>query len=77
MLKTVMMQVNRKGDEVAQMATDYSALEIAYFKAVARLSTPPLVNTISDLPLFLSSPAGTNHAGTERVFLRLVSRSPP
>ncbi|KAI1795761.1 Nse1 non-SMC component of SMC5-6 complex-domain-containing protein [Ganoderma leucocontextum] len=26
--------VNRKGDEVAQMATDYSALEIAYFKAV-------------------------------------------
>nr|VWO98843.1 Argininosuccinate lyase (Probable argininosuccinate lyase) [Ganoderma boninense] len=30
--------VNRKGDEVAQMATDYSALEIAYFKAVVRLS---------------------------------------
>ncbi|TBU50898.1 Nse1 non-SMC component of SMC5-6 complex-domain-containing protein [Dichomitus squalens] len=26
--------VNRKGDEIAQMATDYSALEIAYFKAV-------------------------------------------
>ncbi|KAI0748240.1 Nse1 non-SMC component of SMC5-6 complex-domain-containing protein [Daedaleopsis nitida] len=26
--------VNRKGDEVAQMATEYSALEIAYFKAV-------------------------------------------
>jgi len=26
--------VNRKGDEVAQMATDYSAQEIAYFKAI-------------------------------------------
>ncbi|KAH9946016.1 Nse1 non-SMC component of SMC5-6 complex-domain-containing protein [Epithele typhae] len=26
--------VNRKGDEIAQMATEYSALEIAYFKAV-------------------------------------------
>ena len=32
------MQVNRKGDEIAQMATEYSALEIAYFKAVVRLS---------------------------------------
>ena len=30
-------QVNRKGDEIAQIATDYSALEIAYFKAVVRL----------------------------------------
>ncbi|KZT67711.1 hypothetical protein DAEQUDRAFT_672764 [Daedalea quercina L-15889] len=26
--------VNRKGDEVAQLATEYTALEIAYFKAV-------------------------------------------
>ncbi|RPD80190.1 hypothetical protein L226DRAFT_550275 [Lentinus tigrinus ALCF2SS1-7] len=26
--------VNRKGDEIAQMATEYNALEIAYFKAV-------------------------------------------
>ncbi|KAI0831418.1 Nse1 non-SMC component of SMC5-6 complex-domain-containing protein [Trametes gibbosa] len=26
--------VNRKGDEIAQMATEYSATEIAYFKAV-------------------------------------------
>ncbi|KAI0807463.1 Nse1 non-SMC component of SMC5-6 complex-domain-containing protein [Fomes fomentarius] len=26
--------VNRKGDEIAQMATEYSALEITYFKAV-------------------------------------------
>lgn len=31
-------QVNRKGDDVAQMATDYSALEIAYFKAVVSTS---------------------------------------
>ena len=30
------LQVNRKGDEIAQMATEYSALEIAYFKAVVR-----------------------------------------
>ena len=30
-------QVNRKGDEIAQMATEYTALEIAYFKAVVRL----------------------------------------
>lgn len=30
--------MNRKGDEVAQMATEYSALEIAYFKAVVGLS---------------------------------------
>lgn len=28
--------MNRKGDEVAQLATEYSALEITYFKAVVR-----------------------------------------
>jgi hypothetical protein len=27
-------QVNRRGDDIAQMATDYSAVEIAYFKAI-------------------------------------------
>lgn len=31
------LQVNRKGDEVAQMATDYNAVEIAFFKAIVRL----------------------------------------
>ncbi|KAI0724080.1 Nse1 non-SMC component of SMC5-6 complex-domain-containing protein [Fomitopsis betulina] len=34
--------VNRKGDEVAQLATDYSALEITYFKAVLhQIATAP------------------------------------
>jgi hypothetical protein len=28
-------QVNRKGDEIAQVATDYTPAEIAFFKAVA------------------------------------------
>ncbi|KIY50938.1 hypothetical protein FISHEDRAFT_38594 [Fistulina hepatica ATCC 64428] len=32
--KDVYALVNRKGDEVAQMATDYSAVEIAFFKVV-------------------------------------------
>jgi hypothetical protein len=30
--------VNRRGDEVAQLATEYSAGEIAYFKAIVRAS---------------------------------------
>lgn len=29
-----MIQVNRKGDEIAQMATDYTPAEIVYFKAL-------------------------------------------
>jgi hypothetical protein len=28
------IQVNRKGDEIAQMATDYTPNEIAFFKAI-------------------------------------------
>lgn len=28
--------MNRRGDEVAQIATEYSAQEIAYFKAIVR-----------------------------------------
>lgn len=30
------IKVNTKDDEIAQMATDYTPLEIAYFKAVVR-----------------------------------------
>ena len=30
------LQVNRKGDHIAQMATDYTPAEIAYFKAIVR-----------------------------------------
>jgi len=42
------LQVNRKGDEIAQMATDYSAVEIAFFKAIVRLlSTPTFLFTAS------------------------------
>ncbi|KAG6869710.1 hypothetical protein C0993_006278, partial [Termitomyces sp. T159_Od127] len=29
-------KVNRKGDEIAQMATEYTAAEIAFFKAIVR-----------------------------------------
>jgi len=32
------VQVNSKDDEIAQMATDYSPVEIAYFKAVVSSS---------------------------------------
>ncbi|OSX65068.1 hypothetical protein POSPLADRAFT_1135283 [Postia placenta MAD-698-R-SB12] len=32
--KEMVVLVNRKGDEIAQMATEYSPLEIAFFKAV-------------------------------------------
>ncbi len=35
-----MCQVNRKGDQVAQMATEYTAAEIAYFKGVVRILSP-------------------------------------
>ena len=28
------LQVNLKGDEIAQLATDYAPLEIAFFKAI-------------------------------------------
>lgn len=28
------LQVNRKGDEIAQLATDYGPAEIAFFKAI-------------------------------------------
>ena len=33
------MQTNTKGDDIAQIATTYSPLEIAYFKAVVRWTT--------------------------------------
>jgi len=29
-----LLEVNRKGDAIAQVATDYSPAEIAYFKAI-------------------------------------------
>jgi hypothetical protein len=32
--------VNKRGDEIAQLATEYSAVEIAYFKALVRLPPP-------------------------------------
>lgn len=32
--KHVYSQINRKGDPIAQMATDYSPPEIAFFKAI-------------------------------------------
>jgi hypothetical protein len=38
-------QVNRKGDEIAQLATEYSPAEIAYFKAIVRTPSPLLCYT--------------------------------
>lgn len=35
---TPLPQINTKGDEVAQLASDYNATEIAYFKALVRVS---------------------------------------
>lgn len=32
----ITIQVNAKDDQVAQLATDYTAGEIAYFKAIVR-----------------------------------------
>lgn len=33
------LQLNRKGDDVAQLATNYTPVEIAYFKAVVSNET--------------------------------------
>lgn len=35
-------QANRKGDEIAQVASDYSPAELAYFKVLVRLCCYPL-----------------------------------
>lgn len=35
-------QANRKGDEIAQVASDYSPAELAYFKVLVRLRRFPL-----------------------------------
>ncbi|KAI0928564.1 hypothetical protein AcW1_005769 [Taiwanofungus camphoratus] len=36
--KEICVLVNRKGDEIAQLATDYSAVEITYFKAIVSIN---------------------------------------
>ena len=36
-------QANRKGDEIAQVASDYSPAELAYFKVLVRLYCVPLL----------------------------------
>ena len=36
------LEVNRKGDAIAQAATDYSPAEIAYFKAIVYPLSVPL-----------------------------------
>ncbi|KAL6309242.1 Nse1 non-SMC component of SMC5-6 complex-domain-containing protein [Sparassis latifolia] len=49
--KEMCVLVNRRGDEIAQMATDYSAVEIAYFKAVVEqiMLAPNESYTVSSL----------------------------
>ena len=37
-------QANRKGDEIAQVASYYSPVELAYFKVLVRLRCHPLLN---------------------------------
>jgi hypothetical protein len=40
-------QANRKGDEIAQVASDYSPAELAYFKALVRRYRRPLSTPLS------------------------------
>ncbi|KAI0950549.1 hypothetical protein AcV7_008978 [Taiwanofungus camphoratus] len=49
--KEICVLVNRKGDEIAQLATDYSAVEITYFKAIVEqiMLAPNESYTVSSL----------------------------
>lgn len=63
------VQVNRKGDVVAQSATSYNPAEIAYFKAlVASAFLLPLCTTE------LCFVDCANHVGTEKGLFHLFKR---
>lgn len=51
-------QANRKGDEIAQAASDYSPVELAYYKVLVRLHRRPLLK-----PKSLSDAASTAVTG--------------
>lgn len=47
-------QANRKGDEIAQVASDYSPVELAYFKVLVCLCRRPLFKSPSDVSTVIS-----------------------
>ena len=47
------VQANRKGDEIAQVASDYSPAELAYFKVLVCLYSSPTLDLPFDASVFL------------------------
>jgi len=77
MTAVVHEKINVKGDEVAQMATQYNPTEIAYFKLVVSCSLPLFFESRITDSLFCAFMrilclGRTNNAGTKRIVLRTI-----